>query len=71
MSLFSEDNVFAFGMPGPMELCLIAGVGVLLFGSQLPKVARSLGAAIPSFKKGLSDVRDDLDECEKEIKKVV
>jgi len=61
-------NLFAFGMPGPMELCIIGVVGVLLFGTQLPKVARSLGAAIPSFKAGLKEVTDDVKECEEAIK---
>ncbi len=61
-------SLFAFGMPGPAELCIIAVIGVILFGTQLPKIARSIGAAIPSFKAGMRDVENELLECEKAIK---
>ena len=61
-------TMFAFGMPGPMELCVIGIIGVLLFGPKLPKVAHSIGAAIPSFKKGLQDVGDEIDECKDALK---
>ena len=61
-------TLFAIGMPGPMELCIIAGVAVLLFGNKLPKMAHSIGSAIPQFKKGLKDVEDDLNEVEDALK---
>ncbi|MBU0718153.1 MAG: twin-arginine translocase TatA/TatE family subunit [Planctomycetes bacterium] len=54
-------QVVAFGMPGWPELVLIAAVGLLIFGRRLPDVARSIGKSIVEFKKGLRDVRDDLD----------
>ena len=41
------------GMPGPMELAIIAGVALLLFGKRIPEVAQSLGKGITEFKKGL------------------
>ena len=53
---------FAFGMPGPMELVIIAVIAVLLFGSRLPQVARSIGSAIPEFRKGLQGVSDEIKE---------
>jgi sec-independent protein translocase protein TatA len=46
---------------GPMELVLLLGLGVLLFGKRLPEVGRSLGRGIVEFKKGLNDVGNDLD----------
>jgi sec-independent protein translocase protein TatA len=46
---------------GPMELMLLLGLGVLLFGKRLPEVGRSLGRGIVEFKKGLNGVGDDLD----------
>jgi sec-independent protein translocase protein TatA len=46
---------------GPMELMLIMGLGVLLFGKRLPEVGRSLGRGIVEFKKGLNGVGDDFD----------
>jgi sec-independent protein translocase protein TatA len=60
--------MFAIFSPGPMELAIIAIVAVLLFGSQLPKVARSIGAAIPEFKKGIRGLEDEKNEIEKAIK---
>lgn len=46
---------------GPMEMVLIMGLGVLLFGKRLPEVGRSLGRGIVEFKKGLNGVGDDFD----------
>ena len=46
---------------GPMEMILIMGLGVLLFGKRLPEVGRSLGRGIVEFKKGLNGVGDDSD----------
>ena len=46
---------------GPMELVLILGIALLLFGpSRLPGLGRSLGDAIRGFKKGL-DGQDEKD----------
>lgn len=39
---------------GPMELVLILGIALLLFGpSRLPGLGKSMGDAIRGFKKGL------------------
>jgi sec-independent protein translocase protein TatA len=46
---------------GPMELVLLLGLGVLLFGKRLPEVGRSLGRGIVEFKKGLNGVTDEFD----------
>ena len=35
--------MIAFFSPGPMELCIIVGIALLLFGSRLLSVARSIG----------------------------
>ena len=46
---------------GPMELGLIAGVMILLFGaSKLPTLARSMGSATGEFKKGRQQVEEEL-----------
>jgi sec-independent protein translocase protein TatA len=45
-----------FGMDGVVVLVVIA---VVLFGgTQIPKIARSLGSARSEFKRGLADVHD-------------
>lgn len=62
----SLDSVCLLGfLPnlGPMEMMLILGLGVLLFGSRLPSVGRSLGKSIVEFKKGLRGVEEDMDEA--------
>ncbi len=51
------------GIPGWTELIVIAFVGLLLFGRRLPDVGRSLGRSIVEFKRGLNDVRGDLDRA--------
>jgi sec-independent protein translocase protein TatA len=44
----------------PMDLVIIAVVGVLLFGKRLPDVGRYLGKSITEFKKGMKGLEDDL-----------
>ena len=59
------DSLAIFGfLPnlGPMEMMIIVGLGVLLFGKRLPEVGRSLGKGIVEFKKGLKGIEDDVDE---------
>jgi len=53
--------------PGPVEICIVIGVILILFGpKQLPKIARSLGSVGVEFKKGLKDVQ----EVKKEVTEV-
>ena len=62
--------LFAFiGMPGPMELMIILGIFLLLFGSRLPSVMRNLGASAREFKKGVQGVGQELDEADDDLKK--
>lgn len=46
---------------GLLEMLIVMGVAVLLFGKRLPEVGRSLGRGIIEFKKGLGDVSQELD----------
>jgi sec-independent protein translocase protein TatA len=46
---------------GPMEMVVVMGIAVLLFGKRLPEVGRSLGKGIVEFKKGLQGVGDEFD----------
>lgn len=46
--------------PGGMEMLLVLGVVMLLFGaSRLPKLARSMGQAGKEFKSGLKEGHTD------------
>jgi sec-independent protein translocase protein TatA len=56
--------MFAF-LEGP-ELIIVLIIVLLVFGgSQLPKLARSLGQAQKEFKQGLSDGNKDDDAANK------
>lgn len=47
-------------LTSPWHVMLILVVALLLFGSRLPEVARSMGRAINEFKKGMREVGDDI-----------
>ena len=46
---------------GLVEMLMVMGVAVLLFGTRLPEVGRSLGRGLIEFKKGLTDVSQEMD----------
>jgi sec-independent protein translocase protein TatA len=48
-----------FGI-GPMEMLVVGIVAVLLFGSRLPSVARSLGKSLTEFKKGMREFENEM-----------
>ncbi len=45
---------------GFQEVLVIGIVAVLLFGSRLPQVARTLGNSYQQFRKGLSDLQSTI-----------
>ena len=51
------------GNLGPMEMLLVAGIALLLFGKNLPKVARDAGKAIVEFKKGMAGIEHSVDDA--------
>jgi sec-independent protein translocase protein TatA len=51
--------LLAFMGLGTVELMIVAGVILLLFGSRLPKVMRSLGEGIVEFKRGVQGIEED------------
>lgn len=53
-------------MPNGSEWIFIVVIAVLLFGgTQIPRLARSLGQAQKEFKQGLKEGADDTDGAEK------
>jgi sec-independent protein translocase protein TatA len=48
-----------FGL-GPTEMLIVGVIAVLLFGSRLPNVARSMGKSLTEFKKGMQDLQDEV-----------
>ncbi len=50
-----------FPQLGVMEMMVVMGIAVLLFGKRLPEVGRSLGKGIIEFKKGLRGIEEGFD----------
>jgi sec-independent protein translocase protein TatA len=48
-----------FGL-GTWEVVIFGIIAVILFGGRLPSVARSLGKSIVEFKKGMSDLENEV-----------
>lgn len=48
-----------FGI-GSTEMIVFGIIAVILFGSRLPSVARSLGKSIVEFKKGMNDLTNEV-----------
>jgi sec-independent protein translocase protein TatA len=49
-----------FGL-GPQELLIVMVIAVLLFGKRLPEVGRSLGKGLMEFRKGLNEIKSEVD----------
>jgi Sec-independent protein translocase protein TatA len=45
--------------PSPSEMLLLMLVALLLYGGELPKVARSWGKSLAEFKKGLAGFQNE------------
>ena len=62
-----NDSLLAlFNLPGGMEWIVLLILGLILFGRRLPEVARSVGKSIVEFKKGMRDVKDEIDQASRE-----
>ena len=51
---------FIFGGMGMMEVMVIGGIAVMLFGKNLPSVARKFGKTYRQFRKGLSEFQSQV-----------
>jgi sec-independent protein translocase protein TatA len=54
-------HTLAFWNFSGWEILVIAGIGLLVFGSRLPSVGKNLGKGIVEFKKGLKGIEEDID----------
>jgi sec-independent protein translocase protein TatA len=55
---------------GPGEIILIALVVLLVFGGKkIPELMKGLGKGVKSFKDGLKEVDDEVDQKDKETEK--
>jgi sec-independent protein translocase protein TatA len=59
-----------FGL-SPSEMMIVGVVAVLLFGSRLPSVARSMGKSFIEFKKGMRGIEDEINGAVREERPAV
>ena len=67
----TEMSVAFLGLPGGPEWIVIAVVALLIFGRRLPDVARSVGKSIVEFKKGLRDMKEDVNTPAEDGKRIL
>ncbi|MBQ2366719.1 MAG: twin-arginine translocase TatA/TatE family subunit [Bacteroidaceae bacterium] len=64
------NNLLFLGNIGGTEIIIIAIVILLLFGGKkIPELMQGLGKGVKSFKKGMKDIEDDIENCDKDDKK--
>lgn len=51
---------FLGGGFGSAEMMIFGIIALLLFGKNLPEVARSVGSSFMEFKKGMQEVKDEV-----------
>ena len=54
---------FLPGGIGMTEMLVVGVVAVLLFGSRLPSVARSLGKSMTEFRRGMQDLQTEFNSA--------
>ena len=59
-----------FGL-SPFELAVIGAIAVVLFGGNLPEVARKLGGSYREFRRGLNEVQQSFREAEREASRAM
>ncbi len=64
------NNLLFIGNIGGTEIIIIAIIILLLFGGKkIPELMQGLGKGVKSFKKGMKDIEDDIENCDKDDKK--
>ncbi len=63
-----KPNMFGFG---PFEAMVIGIIAVVLFGGNLPEVARKLGGSYREFRRGLNEVQQQFRMAEYEAKQAL
>ena len=58
-------------MPGGIELAVIVGVVILLFGGKkIPELAKGLGKGIKDFKSAVKDDKEKAEDAKDAVKEV-
>ena len=67
--MISDFSLLGFMSPGPLELAIIAGIVLLLFGgSKLPSLMRNLGRSTNEFKRGMNETIEEDEPSKSEEK---
>lgn len=60
-----SELIIAWGLPSGVEWLVVVLIALVLFGRRLPEVARSVGKSIVEFKKGMKDVKTEINDAAK------
>ena len=65
-------GLLLFGSFGAGEVIVIALIVLLLFGGKkIPELMKGIGKGVKSFKKGMKDIEDDIENCDKDDNKKI
>ena len=56
---------------GTPELIIVGIIALLLFGRNLPNVARNAGKSFAEFKKGISGFQDEIHKASRDVEKTI
>lgn len=62
--------IYPLGVVGPWQIVIIALVVLLLFGGKkIPELMKGLGKGVRSFKEGLNEIEDQVNQTDDTDKK--
>ena len=56
---------------GGFEMMIVGIIALLLFGKNLPSVAKNMGKSFAEFKKGISGFQDEIRNATRDVEKTV
>ena len=63
---------YPLGVVGPWQVVIIALVILLLFGGKkIPELMKGLGKGVRSFKEGMEEIDDQINQAEKKLNEPV
>ena len=62
--------IYPLGVIGPWQIVIIALVILLLFGGRkIPELMKGLGKGVKSFKEGMNEIEDQINQADDTLKK--
>jgi sec-independent protein translocase protein TatA len=62
--------IYPLGVIGPWQVVIIALVILLLFGGKkIPELMKGLGKGVKSFKEGMNEIEDQINQADESLKK--